>query len=60
MDKEFCWYLIAFFTVCAIIITWTVKTVPTRSKGSKYFMRGYVTFTWMCIVGLIVCVLLAK
>ena len=60
MDKNVAWMLVAFFTVCAVVITWTVKTVPTRSIGYKYFMRGYVAFTWMCIAGLIICTILAK
>ena len=52
MDKQFALCMIAFFSLCAILVTWAAIGAPKRDKACYVVAYGYAALMWACIITL--------
>lgn len=60
MDKMIACFMIAFFILCACLITWGMVTGRKRNLVCKLMAFGYTAVSWICVIALVVMTIIYK
>lgn len=59
MDKVFTYFLVAFFILCAAVITWGTHG-DKRNRAYKLMSYAYTALLWICVISLTVLIVIYK